>query len=118
MTKVVKSVGKEFGRATSKVAETIGMAPEVSKPYNPLEDPAYLSAQQDAAADRARVRTEQDKLAAEQRDALARSEAERRDLASQSSSRQRARRYGGMRALLSSERLAPEVGLNKIDPLA
>lgn len=88
------------------------------EPYNPLNDPAYLERQRQADDDRARLRTEQDKLAADQAETAKRIEGERRDLAAQTASRSRARRYGGARALLSQERLNPEVGLNTIDPLA
>lgn len=91
---------------------------DAPKPYNPLEDPAYIERQRQADEDRARLRTEQDKLAAEQAENAKRLEGERRDMAAQTAARSRARRYGGARALLSQERLNPEVGLNVIDPLS
>ena len=103
---------------TGLIGGFLGGGAEAPKPYNPLTDPAYIERQRQVDEDRARVRTEQDKLAAAQEETKKQLEADRRDQASQTAARSRARRYGGSRALLSNERLNPEVGLNVIDPLS
>jgi hypothetical protein len=105
-------------KAISKVFSGFMGGGDAPPAYNPLTDPAYIARERQVAEDRERVRTEQDKLAVAQEETRKQLESDRRDQAAQTASRSRARRYGGARALLSQERLNPEVGLNTVDPLA
>lgn len=84
---------------------------DAPKAYNPNEDPVYVARQQDLDRTREETRAAQVEIATKQDDAKKRTEVEQRDLAAKSSARARARRFGGVRSLLSDQRLNPEVGL-------
>jgi hypothetical protein len=101
----------QMSGAVRSVSKAVGLSPKIPDPYNPATDPVYQ--EQLAASNRARdeATKAQTALRADQEAAKARAIAEQRDLASQESARKKARRFGGARALLSEERLNPELGL-------
>jgi multidrug efflux pump subunit AcrA (membrane-fusion protein) len=107
MTGIVRSGTKRVGKAFKEVGEEIGLIPEAPS----VDTAAVDRATREATAARREALKQQSLLAAEQAEARRRLEAEQRDLAAQGSSRRRAARRGGLRALLSEERLNPEIGL-------
>lgn len=108
MTGAVKSVGKLIRRTAKGVANVV--SPKVPEP----DMSAVNAAAAEAERGRAELLKSQEALKKQQSEAAARLEAEQRELAAQGSGRRRAARRGGIRSLLSDERLNPETGLGGI----
>jgi len=113
MSGIVKAVSKAIKGVVKTVVSPF-KPPKVEgyEPYNPQTDPVYVKQQQQLEVDRQATRDTQAKLEAEQIAAKKKAEAEQRDLAAQQAAKARARRAGGVRSLLSDERLNPERGLS------